>query len=67
MAIGHVCSILMAGMYTKLIQSYPAFDLDTVKMLMSIFDTDRSGTIGFNEVCNVLLLIVLDLTCQLYL
>jgi hypothetical protein len=27
-----------------------AFDLDTVKLLMSIFDTDRSGTIGFNEV-----------------
>ncbi|THH05879.1 hypothetical protein EW145_g4474, partial [Phellinidium pouzarii] len=26
------------------------FDLDTVKLLMSIFDTDRSGTIGFNEV-----------------
>ncbi|EJD05795.1 EF-hand [Fomitiporia mediterranea MF3/22] len=25
------------------------FDLDTVKMLMGIFDTDRSGTIGFNE------------------
>ncbi|EAU92003.1 apoptosis-linked protein 2 [Coprinopsis cinerea okayama7 len=25
------------------------FDLDTVKMLMSIFDVDRSGTIGFNE------------------
>ncbi|KAG8738933.1 hypothetical protein FRC10_006319 [Ceratobasidium sp. 414] len=25
------------------------FDLDTVKMLMSIFDTDRSGCIGFNE------------------
>ncbi|KIK61023.1 hypothetical protein GYMLUDRAFT_260990 [Collybiopsis luxurians FD-317 M1] len=25
------------------------FDLDTVKMLMSIFDADRSGTIGFNE------------------
>jgi len=25
------------------------FDLDTVKMLMSIFDTDRSGSIGFNE------------------
>ncbi|KAI0807134.1 EF-hand [Fomes fomentarius] len=25
------------------------FDLDTVKMLMSIFDTDRSGTIGYNE------------------
>ncbi|KAM5537918.1 hypothetical protein V8D89_008394, partial [Ganoderma adspersum] len=26
-----------------------AFDLDTVKLLMTIFDTDRSGTIGFNE------------------
>ncbi|KAH7889843.1 EF-hand [Phlebopus sp. FC_14] len=25
------------------------FDLDTVKMLMNIFDTDRSGTIGFTE------------------
>jgi len=25
------------------------FDLDTIKLLMSIFDTDRSGTIGFNE------------------
>jgi Ca2+-binding EF-hand superfamily protein len=25
------------------------FDLDTVKLLMSIFDADRSGTIGFNE------------------
>ncbi|KAG0152039.1 hypothetical protein CROQUDRAFT_650642 [Cronartium quercuum f. sp. fusiforme G11] len=25
------------------------FDLDTVKMLMNIFDTDRSGTIGFEE------------------
>lgn len=25
------------------------FDLDTVKLLMSIFDTDRGGTIGFNE------------------
>ncbi|KAI0079972.1 EF-hand [Panus rudis PR-1116 ss-1] len=25
------------------------FDLDTVKMLMNMFDTDRSGTIGFNE------------------
>jgi len=25
------------------------FDLDTVKLLMSIFDHDRSGTIGFNE------------------
>lgn len=25
------------------------FDLDTVKLLMSVFDVDRSGTIGFNE------------------
>ncbi|KXN87078.1 Peflin [Leucoagaricus sp. SymC.cos] len=25
------------------------FDLDTVKLLMTLFDTDRSGTIGFNE------------------
>ncbi|KAI0732525.1 hypothetical protein C8Q72DRAFT_120038 [Fomitopsis betulina] len=25
------------------------FDLDTVKMLMTIFDVDRSGTIGYNE------------------
>jgi len=25
------------------------FDLDTVKLLMTIFDTDRSGTIGFRE------------------
>lgn len=25
------------------------FDLDTVKLLMTIFDTDRSGTIGFSE------------------
>jgi len=25
------------------------FDLDTVKLLINIFDTDRSGTIGFSE------------------
>jgi len=25
------------------------FDLDTIKMLMNVFDTDRNGTIGFNE------------------
>jgi hypothetical protein len=24
------------------------FDLNTIKMLMNIFDVDRSGTIGFN-------------------
>lgn len=35
-------SALVNGNWTK-------FDLDTVKMLMAIFDTDRSGTIGFNE------------------
>jgi len=28
---------------------WTAFDLDTVKLLMSLFDRDRSGTIGFNE------------------
>jgi len=28
---------------------WTAFDLDTVKLLMTIFDTDHSGTIGFNE------------------
>jgi len=33
---------LVNGNWTK-------FDLDTVKMLMNIFDTDRSGTIGFAE------------------
>lgn len=27
-----------------------AFDLDTVKLLMTMFDTDRGGTIAFNEV-----------------
>ncbi|OAX33308.1 EF-hand [Rhizopogon vinicolor AM-OR11-026] len=29
------------------------FDLDTVKLLMSMFDVDRSGTIGFNEFCGL--------------
>jgi len=33
--------------YRKLVQT--EFDLDTVKMLMNIFDTDRSGSIGFVE------------------
>lgn len=28
---------------------WSSFDLDTVKMLMGIFDTNRSGTIDFNE------------------
>ncbi|KIJ69605.1 hypothetical protein HYDPIDRAFT_24429 [Hydnomerulius pinastri MD-312] len=29
--------------------NWSKFDLDTVKMLMNIFDTDHSGTIGFQE------------------
>jgi len=29
--------------------NWSKFDLDTVKMLMNIFDTDRSGSIGFAE------------------
>ncbi|TFK71076.1 EF-hand [Pluteus cervinus] len=28
---------------------WTAFDLDTVKLLMTLFDSDRSGTIGFPE------------------
>ncbi|KAL0947392.1 hypothetical protein HGRIS_013506 [Hohenbuehelia grisea] len=35
-------SALLNGNWTN-------FDLDTVKMLMAIFDTDRSGSIGFSE------------------
>ncbi|XP_006458254.1 hypothetical protein AGABI2DRAFT_134046 [Agaricus bisporus var. bisporus H97] len=35
-------SALLNGNWTR-------FDLDTVKMLMAIFDTDRSGTIDFSE------------------
>jgi len=35
-------SALINGNWTK-------FDLDTVKMLMNIFDTDRNGSIGFQE------------------
>ncbi|KAJ6618361.1 hypothetical protein B0H10DRAFT_1947721 [Mycena sp. CBHHK59/15] len=35
-------SALVNGNWTR-------FDLDTVKMLMGIFDSDRSGTIDFNE------------------
>jgi len=27
-----------------------AFDLDTVKLLIAMFDTDKNGTIGFAEV-----------------
>ncbi|KAJ8094258.1 hypothetical protein PM082_006797 [Marasmius tenuissimus] len=32
---------------------WSAFDIDTVKLLMTMFDTDRSGTIGFNEFSGV--------------
>jgi Ca2+-binding EF-hand superfamily protein len=32
---------------------WSAFDLDTVKLLMTIFDTDRNGTIDFNEFCGL--------------
>lgn len=35
-------SALLNGNWTK-------FDLDTVKMLMAIFDVDRSGTINYTE------------------
>ncbi|TFL07516.1 hypothetical protein BDV98DRAFT_539310 [Pterulicium gracile] len=35
-------SALVNGDWTR-------FDLDTVKMLMNMFDADRSGTIGFSE------------------
>ncbi|EMD38496.1 hypothetical protein CERSUDRAFT_82768 [Gelatoporia subvermispora B] len=40
--VNELQSALVNGNWTK-------FDLDTVKMLMNIFDTDRSGAIGFNE------------------
>ncbi|KAF8078101.1 hypothetical protein FPV67DRAFT_1557515 [Lyophyllum atratum] len=39
-------SISVTELQTALING---FDLDTVKMLMGIFDTDRSGTINYTE------------------
>jgi hypothetical protein len=48
METGLVRAIVKVEFYQKLSECL-AFDLDTVKMLMSIFDSDRSGTIGFNE------------------
>jgi len=43
-------SISAAELQRALINGdWTPFDLDTVKLLMNIFDTDRSGTIGFNE------------------
>ncbi|KAI0928818.1 hypothetical protein AcW1_005948 [Taiwanofungus camphoratus] len=41
-SVNELQAALVNGNWTK-------FDLDTVKMLMNIFDTDRSGTIGFSE------------------
>jgi len=40
--VNELQSALVNGNWSK-------FDLDTVKMLMNIFDTDRSGSIGFKE------------------
>ncbi|KAH0588554.1 hypothetical protein H2248_004384 [Termitomyces sp. 'cryptogamus'] len=44
---GHISATELAQALVN--GDWSAFDLDTVKLLMSIFDTDRSGTIGFNE------------------
>ncbi|GBE82346.1 hypothetical protein BKA93DRAFT_760590 [Sparassis latifolia] len=41
-SVNELQAALVNGNWTR-------FDLDTVKMLMNIFDTDRSGTIGFSE------------------
>jgi len=43
-------SISVAELQAALVNgNWSKFDLDTVKMLMNIFDTDRNGTIGFQE------------------
>jgi len=43
-------SISLTELQTALINgNWTSFDLDTVKMLMGIFDTDRSGTINYTE------------------
>jgi len=43
-------SITVAELQQALVNgNWTRFDLDTVKMLMGIFDTDRSGTIDFKE------------------
>ncbi|CAL1704350.1 unnamed protein product [Somion occarium] len=47
--------------------NWTRFDLDTVKMLMNIFDTDRSGTIGFAGTiiaAERLICMILRTTCQ---
>jgi len=46
----HSGSISLVELQTALVNgNWTTFDLDTVKMLMGIFDTDRSGTIDFKE------------------
>ncbi|KZP23624.1 EF-hand, partial [Athelia psychrophila] len=46
----HSGSISVNELQTALVNgNWTKFDLDTVKMLMNIFDTDRSGAIGFAE------------------
>jgi Ca2+-binding EF-hand superfamily protein len=46
----HSGSITVTELQSALVNgNWTRFDLDTVKMLMSIFDTDRSGTINFTE------------------
>jgi len=43
-------SISVAELQAALVNgNWSRFDLDTVKMLMNIFDTDRNGSIGFQE------------------
>lgn len=32
---------------------WTAFDIQTVRMMIRMFDSDRSGTIGFNEFCGL--------------
>jgi len=44
--VGELQNALVNGDWSK-------FDLDTVKMLMNMFDVDRSGSIGFNEFCGL--------------
>jgi Ca2+-binding EF-hand superfamily protein len=42
LSIGELQNALVNGNWSR-------FDLDTVKMLMNMFDSDRTGTIRFNE------------------
>ncbi|PCH38259.1 EF-hand [Wolfiporia cocos MD-104 SS10] len=48
--VDHSGSISVSELRNALVNGdWTKFDLDTVKMLMNMFDTDRSGTIGFTE------------------